>query len=171
MTDDRVAFVRHTDQIPVPGQLLWDLWNKQNRIAIHWANRIPPDAVTLDEAAHDTPEAKQAVDVFRHLNEKGGLVISRSHVDRDSIKVGRIRPGSFRPVPTTWRPTAKAKEKDYKRMEGSPTVLKTLEFDVVHRVDEDTVQDLVAAWPAQVACSWSKKIQAEDVLRHFPDLA
>src|SRR5687767_6659156 len=115
---DRPAFVRHTEDAAVPKQALWQLW-KDNRIAIHWANRGGgPDPDTLDEAKHDTKEARMAVAIFRTLNDQGGIVVAKSFADKGIVRIGRIEPNSFKALPTEWTPTPGAKEKGYLRAPG-----------------------------------------------------
>lgn len=146
-------FVRHTQDIAVSTQA-WQSLYEENRIAIHFPDAGNETNTRLDPASYRDRAARQPVEVFRVLNELGGFVWAQFKLPAGTrVKVGRVIPGSFECLETTWdSPDPKGKHGHCRT--GDPTALKSLRLSDARALDPHEAQNLRNARPKGAAARW-----------------
>jgi len=137
-------FIRHTEKILVPHEEINKLWD-ENRIAIHFPGKGEKDLESIEIKDYESDRAaKIAIKHFNELKCNGGYIWAEYHT-QSIIKIGKIKPGSFKYWYTIWSKKCNNPE----RKEGDIAILKTLQMENVKKKEPYEAMSLRAAKPRQ----------------------
>jgi hypothetical protein len=158
-------FIRHGPGLGVIDEAVRDLY-KKNIVAVHFPEvqhpKTPPnikDSMSRDLADYSKPGAKRAIEIVNELDKYGGIIWAEYRTS-ECVKIGKIKPKTFKWYYTFWRKGVFP----YKR----EAILKSLPMECVQEINpsEEPYCTLDKAKPRRAAISrWPKGRQLRNLLK------